>query len=133
MDSLVIMDKLILAFILIPILHFIADGVMQAESWATTKSKDLNSLVKHTVTYSLVWLLPMWLMFNLWYAFLFVFTTFVFHTLTDYITSKIVSKKFEKKHYGGPIPNTGGFSFIVLDQSLHYIQLFLTYYYLGVA
>jgi len=64
------------------------------------------------------------------YIFLFFPITFILHTLTDYFTSKIVKYKFNKKHYGSFIPNFGAFTIIGLDQLLHYIQLFLTYYLL---
>jgi hypothetical protein len=65
-----------------------------------------------------------------WKVSVFVFITFVLHTTTDYYTSRIVSKKFANNHYGSPIPNFGAFSIIGFDQVLHYVQLFLTYYYL---
>ena len=57
--------------------------------------------------------------------------TFILHFATDYITSRIVSKRFADKYYGSPIPNFGAFSIIGLDQVLHYAQLFLTYYLLS--
>jgi hypothetical protein len=60
----------------------------------------------------------------------FVGITFVAHTITDYITSRIVSRKFANKEFGSPIPNTGAFTVIGFDQVLHYIQLFGTYYLL---
>ena len=31
-----------------------------------------------------------------------------------------MSRKFERKEFGSPIPNTGGFTVIGLDQVLHY-------------
>ena len=58
--------------------------------------------------------------------------TFVFHTLTDYFTSKIVSRKFANQEYGSPIPNFGAFTVIGFDQVLHYVQLFLTYHFLTI-
>jgi hypothetical protein len=56
--------------------------------------------------------------------------TFLCHFITDYITSRIVKKRFEDKYYGSPIPNLGAFTVIGFDQVLHYAQLFLTYYFL---
>lgn len=68
--------------------------------------------------------------FNRWFVLSFVGITFICHTATDYVTSRIVSKKFAKGHYGSAIPNFGAFTIIGFDQILHYIQLFLTYYIL---
>ena len=121
------------------IVHWIADFVYQDEKWALGKSKNWDDLLKHTITYSVV------IMFSLEFLFLnkfgdskedfmdtFIFgsITFIAHTITDYFTSRIVSKRFANKHYGSAIPNLGAFTIIGIDQVLHYVQLFLTYYYL---
>jgi hypothetical protein len=113
------------------IMHWIADFVFQDEKWALGKSKNWIDLLSHTSLYSLLWFIPMIILLGVnWKVFVFVFVTFVLHTTTDYYTSRIVSKKFANNHYGSPIPNFGAFSIIGFDQALHYIQLFLTYYYL---
>ena len=124
----------ILSIILI---HWVADFVFQAEVWAENKSKDLKPLLKHTYTYSAIWLIVGSLAkatgaihLEQGVLSLFVLITFVLHTVTDYFTSKIVSKRFANKHYGSPIPNFGAFTVIGFDQVLHYTQLFLTYYLL---
>ena len=157
------------------IIHFITDFIFQDEKWALGKSKNLNDLTTHTTVYSVLWWFPMSIMLNdFTLAVLFVIVTFIIHTITDYFTSKIVSKKFIKesiftltidklvynkgdilnkdddfgfivmdkiepsfankysykiKRYN-PIPNLGAFTMIGLDQVLHYIQLFTTYYLL---
>lgn len=169
------------------ILHWIADFIMQDEKWALGKSKNWRDLTKHTTIYSLLWLVPSSIMLNDFrLAVLFVLITFIFHTITDYITSRIVSKRFteetpfniylrysmfktgdilkssssqldktgqtyngnnfdiilmsESGYLGGveqfrakrynSIPNFGAFTIIGLDQCLHMIQLFITYYFL---
>lgn len=124
----------ILSIILI---HWVADFVFQAEVWAENKSKELKPLLKHTYTYSAIWLIVGSLAkatgaihLEPGVLSLFVLITFVLHTATDYFTSKIVSKRFANKHYGSPIPNFGAFTVIGFDQVLHYTQLFLTYYLL---
>lgn len=121
----------------IVLIHWVADFVFQDEVWAENKSKDLKPLLKHTYTYSAIWLIVGSLAkatgaINLepGVLSLFVLITFVLHTVTDYFTSKIVSKRFANKHYGSPIPNFGAFTVIGFDQVLHYTQLFLTYYLL---
>jgi len=121
------------------IIHWIADFVFQDEKWALGKSKNWGDLLSHTLTYSSIWLfIGMILLIcfdtdvkqikgfasNVIY---FSIITFIAHTITDYITSRIVSKKFAKGEYGSAIPNFGGFTIIGIDQVLHYVQLFLTY------
>jgi hypothetical protein len=126
-------------------IHWVADFIFQAEEWVVNKSKSFRALVKHTTMYSFIWLLVM-VGFSVWgnhfggptiedlgwseWMILFPVITFVFHTITDYFTSKIVSRKFANNEYGSPIPNIGAFTVIGFDQVLHYIQLFGTYYLL---
>lgn len=124
------------------IIHFIADFIMQDERWALNKSKNWDALLMHTITYTSVWLVIALIIdvytnqtTNDWYfdtldVQLFLLITFVCHTITDYFTSRIVSKKFAEGKYGSAIPNFGAFTLIGGDQVLHYIQLFATYYYL---
>lgn len=119
----------IFIFIFILLSHWIADFVFQDEKWALGKSKKLEPLLLHTITYSGLWIVPVWLITGeIWGTVLFVGVTFLLHTLTDYYTSPIVSKRFEDKYYGSPIPNFGAFSVIGFDQFLHYTQLVITWY-----
>lgn len=113
------------------IIHWWADFVMQDEKWALGKSKNWSDLLAHTTTYSFLWYFPIlpWLN-NFYICFIFVLITFISHTVTDYFTSRIVSKRFAKQYYGSSIPNFGAFTIIGIDQVLHYLQLFITYYYL---
>mgnify|MGYP001281164193 CR=1 FL=1 len=118
-------------FILIVVMHWIADFIFQAEKWSLGKSKSWLPLLKHTTVYSSLWLIPVWVMTeNLINSLLFVGVTFIAHTITDYFTSRIVSKKFANNYYGSSIPNFGAFSTIGFDQVLHYLQLILTWYWL---
>lgn len=117
-------------FILIIITHWIADFIFQAESWALGKSKKITPLLKHTLTYSLLWFLPVYFTTsNVIGSIVFILVTFIAHTITDYFTSKVVSKRFEKGQLGSSIPNLGAFSIIGFDQVLHYLQLILTWYF----
>ena len=121
------------------IIHWIADFIMQDEKWALGKSKNWNDLIMHTLTYSLMWVGAglIWCLFDLnnaskiaGYILWFTPITFITHTITDYFTSRIVSKKFAKQQYGSSIPNMGAFTVIGFDQVLHYVQLFTTYWLL---
>lgn len=126
------------------LIHWIADFVFQDEKWANGKSKNIVDLLKHTLTYTFVFyclgfVLPYWcngrtFIGTIWESnaqLLWFFPiTFITHTITDYFTSRIVSKRFEHKYYGSSIPNFGAFTIIGFDQVLHYTQLFLTYFWL---
>lgn len=122
----------ILTILIIIFCHFICDFIMQDEQWANNKSINNKALLKHTATYSLLFgiLGFFFILHNPIFWIYFTCITFTCHTITDYITSRIVKKKFQKLEYGSSIPNTGAFSVIGFDQVLHYFQLFLTYYYL---
>lgn len=137
----------LIEILLIIFIHWVADFIFQAEEWATNKSKSFKALVKHTAMYSFIWYLVIFgfaicgnhfngpsieeLGWTPWMI-TFPLITFVFHTLTDYFTSKIVSRKFANQEYGSPIPNFGAFTVIGFDQVLHYVQLFLTYHFLTI-
>jgi len=120
------------------IIHFIADFIFQDERWANGKSKNNTSLVTHTIVYSIVFTFLLF-GFQLIYEYdsnimllmekvvHFGMITFVFHTITDYFTSRVVSKKFVNKEYGSSVPNFGAFTIIGFDQVLHYVQMFITY------
>lgn len=107
--------------------HWIADFIFQDEKWASSKSKNTSDLLKHTSLYSTLWFIPMVFIIGVYSSLIFIVVTFIFHTLTDYFTSKIVTKRFEQQYYGSKIPNFGAFTIIGFDQLLHYLQLFLTF------
>jgi len=107
--------------------HWVADFVFQDEKWAHQKSKSNKELLKHTVTYSL--LLSPLAIFLGWNIIPFILINFILHTITDYFTSRHVSKQFAKGHLGGAIPNFGAFTSIGFDQVIHYICLFSSFMY----
>jgi hypothetical protein len=127
------------------IIHWIADFVLQTDKQAKGKSKNWNDLLSHTLTYSFVWLfiggciyLNQFKPYNIewnkamnsywsyWIprGLLFVLITFIAHTITDYFTSRLNSRLWAE----GKVHNF--FVSVGADQVYHYIQLFLTYYYL---
>ena len=122
------------AFIII-VIHFIADFIFQDEKWAVGKSKSFKLLLAHTLTYSYIWFCASVIFISsddlppsfYWFAPI----TFVFHTLTDYYTSKITSRLYAQGKFGSEVPNLGFFTMIGFDQVLHYAQLFLTYHLLN--
>jgi len=63
--------------------------------------------------------------FPKWSVALFCLITFITHTITDYFTSRLNSKLWEQ----GKVHNF--FVALSFDQILHYVQLFLTYWFLA--
>lgn len=119
------------------IIHWIADFVCQSHWQATNKSKNNYALLAHTITYSVIWaFLAYFTLF--WYLVItrekvhstpellywFIPITFVCHTITDYFTSRLNTKLWNK----GDVHNF--FVSVGFDQVLHYIQLFTTYWLL---
>ena len=110
------------------LIHWFADFVLQTDKQAKGKSKNWSDLLSHTIDYSVVWfyISILYISSNGLNPILLFFApiTFVFHTITDYFTSRLNSKLWEQ----GKIHNL--FVSIGFDQVLHYVQLFLTYYLL---
>lgn len=115
-------------FILVILIHWIADFVMQTDKQAKNKSTNIFYLLEHTATYSFVWTFGIILIGYLTSASFtllwFVPITFISHTITDYFTSRLNSKLWAK----GDVHNF--FVSIGFDQVLHYVQLILTLKYL---
>lgn len=124
---------LVLAVIFV---HWVADFVFQTDKQAKGKSKNWGDLLSHTATYSFIWLSFWGFMaifsysrngeFSQWkeLCIYFVLITFITHTITDYFTSRLNSKLWAK----GDVHNF--FVSVGFDQVLHYVQLFLTLYFL---
>lgn len=126
------------------IVHWIADFVLQSHEQAVNKSKSIVYLLEHTVVYSAFWYFAMFMAVSYktalglehlnddqWLLFVqddlcmkFALITLVAHTITDFVTSRIVKHFFNKKDYHN------GFLVIGIDQILHYLQLYFTYKYI---
>jgi uncharacterized membrane protein len=113
-------------------LHWVADFVLQTDEDAKNKSKSMNHLLNHTFTYSFFWLIPMIgiLLVDLQMenpimaialAFMFCSITLLFHTITDYFTSRLNTRLWIAERVHDFFVSVG------FDQWLHYLQLFLTY------
>lgn len=110
------------------IIHFIGDFVLQTNKQAKEKSKSNKQLTLHVLSYSIVWLLIAnvysIITNNYLVVSLFPIITFICHWITDYFTSRLNTKLWNKGDVHNFFVNVG------FDQVLHYIQLFLTYYLL---
>lgn len=117
--------EVILAIIVI---HWVADFVCQTSWQAENKSKQWGALLEHTLDYSLVWFCVSFfygLETNYDFKILLLSPiTFIFHTATDYYTSRLNAKLWEEKKVHQFFVSIG------FDQVLHYFQLFLTFYFL---
>lgn len=117
------MEQLI-AFCALVVCHFLGDFVMQSDKDAKCKATSFKCLLSHTSTY----ITPFILVGMCWFPFelvtLFAMITFVVHTITDYFTSKLNARLYKS----GNMHNY--FVALGFDQALHYIQLFVTYYFL---
>lgn len=110
------MNELLLPVVLFLILvHFVADFVLQSDWMAVNKSKSWKALLAHTAIYSACFLFVGWK---------FALITFVLHTLTDAVTSRITSYLWQEqeRHWF--------FVVIGADQLIHYWTLILTFDYL---
>lgn len=104
------------------LIHWIGDFVLQSDKQSKRKATSVKYLLQHTLVYSLVWFSFISVVFtDLRVATAFTIITLIFHTITDYFTSKQVKKLFKK----GDIHNM--FVVIGLDQLLHYVQLLITF------
>jgi hypothetical protein len=95
------------------IIHWFADFVIQTDSQAKGKSKNWSDLLEHTWNYSLIWVAvgafyvcPGWnwndgnptsLFFYWTWMGIFPLITFIFHTATDYFTSRLNSRLWGKE------------------------------------
>src|SRR4051812_17122549 len=114
----------VILFILI--IHCFADFAIQTHDQAINKSSSNKWLTYHVASYSFIWFISSYVLFNNWTdALLFASITFVTHWPVDWCTSRI-GKPFWKSQ---DLHN--GFLVVGIDQVIHYIQLFQTYLFLS--
>lgn len=97
------------------LVHFIADFLLQSEKMATNKNHSINWLTIHVAIYTFCFLV---------FGFKFAIINGIAHWVTDYITSKWCTKLYK----AGRIRSF--FKVIGLDQTLHFIALFGSYFLL---
>lgn len=104
------------------LIHFLADFALQTHDQASKKSTSNVWLTYHVSTYSFVWLIAAYMLFeSIKLSISFAIITFLTHYLVDYFTSRIGKPFWEKNDYHN------GFVVVGADQVVHYICLFATY------
>lgn len=114
---------MVVIFLTIIFIHWLADFVCQTDWQAKNKSTSNKALISHTLTYTSMWTsaVILYYLFTGIQLFWFLPITFVAHTIQDYFTSRLNKKLLDK----GDTHNF--FVSIGFDQVLHYVQLFLTF------
>lgn len=104
--------------------HWIGDFVLQPDYLAKNKSHSWKALLEHTAIYSSVFspiMCGLSSTYNNWMFLWFIPITFVFHTFTDYYTSRVNAQLYKEGK------NHSFFVSIGFDQLLHFAQILLTY------
>lgn len=105
--------------------HYICDFLLQRNDDTTNKNHSINSLINHTIMYSITMGFFYFISSSNNYDYLiFTITMFLTHTFIDFITSKIETYLYRKNNI------KGFFNIVGIDQLLHYITIFLTIKYL---
>ncbi len=115
-------------FIFILLIHFLADFGLQTYEQSQKKSESDVFLFYHVGVYSLIWVLALCGYPDISINSIINFTiiTFLFHFITDWITSRVGKPFWEKQDFHN------GFVVIGFDQLLHYTQLLFTWkYFIG--
>lgn len=117
-------------FIIILIVHFLADFALQTHEQSQGKSEGSQPwnkwLFYHVATYSMIWFIVcLGLGLTLLKAFTFFAITGLLHYQTDWITARIGKPFWEKQDFHN------GFVVVGFDQVLHYLQLYYTFKAVG--
>jgi hypothetical protein len=101
--------------------HWIGDFIFQSDYHAVNKSKSNRVLLAHVMLYSIPIYCVGILLLPVTAAFIWVGINAILHFITDYITSRITSKLWQKND------RHNFFAVIGLDQMLHAVVLFASF------
>lgn len=118
------------AFILILIIHFLADFPLQTHEQATKKGESNKWLFYHVGTYTLIWsVIYMTLPFQSEYPLLswltFSLLIGVPHFIVDWVTSRVGKPFWRSQDFHN------GFTVVGFDQVIHYLCLIAVFYLYG--
>jgi hypothetical protein len=115
-------------FVILAIIHYIADYLLQSREIADNKSKNIKYLLIHGSEYTLSFGLLIALSLVMFMQILPIILVIkysvingVIHTIIDFFTSQLSSKFYAKKNY------SGFFRVLGLDQLLHITTIILTF------
>lgn len=112
------------SFLILLVVHWIADFVLQTHWQASNKSKNNVALFRHVMIYAASLGVSAALIFGPGIGWLlFVLVNFALHFATDYITSRASSKLYAKHDWHN------FFVVICFDQMIHQLTLGLTMLY----
>ena len=118
------------AFILILIIHFLADFALQTYEQSTKKGESNKWLFYHVGTYTLVWstvflILPIQVEYPFYSWLLFTLLIGVPHFIVDWVTSRIGKPFWKSQDFHN------GFVVVGADQVIHYLCLIAVFYLYG--
>lgn len=107
------------AFLILLLVHWVADFVLQTHWQATNKSKRLDALSYHVANYTLVLGTVAFVLFGVW-GLAFAAVNGALHFATDFCTSRWTSHLYARQDYHN------FFVVIGLDQLIHQYTLAIT-------
>ncbi|MGI9422511.1 MAG: DUF3307 domain-containing protein [Hyphomicrobiaceae bacterium] len=104
--------------------HWVGDFLLQTSWMATQKSRNLNALLAHVVTYTIVLSVAAVVLFGQtetagW----FIIANAALHLVTDFLTSRVSAKYYDAKNM------RAFFVMVGLDQLFHLLALVYTLQY----
>lgn len=113
---------MIYQFLILLVVHWIADFVLQTHWQASNKSKNNEALLRHVGVYTLALASYTAIVVTPWFVtgVYFISLNGILHFITDYITSRMSSKLYVKQDWHN------FFVVIGLDQLIHQFTLGLT-------
>lgn len=114
-------------FVLLSLVHWLADFALQTHEQATKKSESVKWLSYHVASYTFcMGLLAYAALFDNWHSIItFTLFTYVSHFITDYITSRMGKPFWQRELIHDGFVNVGG------DQVVHGICLLGSYLWLS--
>lgn len=119
------MTQLLGPYVALLFIHWFADFCVQTHWQASNKSKNMNALLRHVFTYTMVLMVGSWLLFGMNQTVIsFVLANGGLHFVTDYYTSRVTAYFYAQKDYHN------FFVVVGFDQFLHQLALAVTLIYI---
>jgi len=86
-------------FVVLLLAHWVGDFVLQSQWQAMNKSKRLDALALHVAIYSAVLLVAAVTLLGPWRGLLFTLANAALHFATDFVTSRLTSRFWERQEW----------------------------------